>query len=192
MAERRQTLNRGPPAMSLLFRMQALARGSDGFTVAPATLGDVPEMDRIEQAAFSTPWSRELIRSAILNRKYQVRVLRTCELPVAGFYIAHTTDQTSNLDNLVVNESARRQGHGRRLVNDWIHESWEQSLSTLTLQVNTVNGGAQRLYRQFHFRPIRLLVGYYPNGDDAFQMEMTFAAHLQKGSAPPLRDAAGR
>ncbi len=176
--------------MSLLIRMQARARGSDPFPVGSASLNDVAEMDRIEQAAFSTPWSRELIRSAILNRKYQVRVLRTRERPVAGFYISHTTEQSSNLDNLVVEESARRQGHGRRLVNDWINESWEQSLSTLTLQVNTVNGGAQRLYRQFHFRPIRLLVGYYPNGDDAFQMEMSFAAHLREGRAPPLRDAA--
>jgi ribosomal-protein-alanine N-acetyltransferase len=177
--------------MPLLIRKQSFARARDDFSVTLAGLSDVPEMDRIEQAAFATPWSRELIRSAILNRKYQVRVLRTPELPVAGFYIAHTTDQASNLDNLVVETHARRQGYGRRLVNAWINEAWIQSLATLTLQVNTVNGGAQRLYRQFQFRPIRLLVGYYPNGDDAFQMEMTFAAHLREGRVPPLLDAAG-
>ena len=178
--------------MPLLIRKPAFARASNDFSVTLAALNDVPEMDRIEQAAFATPWSRELIRSAILNRKYQVRVLRAPDLPVAGFYIAHTTGQASNLDNLVVAPNARRQGYGRRLVNDWINEAWQQSLSTLTLQVNTVNGGAQRLYRQFQFRPIRLLVGYYPNGDDAFQMEMTFAAHLREGRIPPLRDVAGR
>lgn len=181
--------------MSLLIRKQATARQVEDSPVAAAALADVPEMDRIEQAAFATPWSRELIRSAILNRKYQVRVLRTLELPVAGFYIAHATEQSSNLDNLVVHEGARRLGHGRRLLNDWIAESWGQSLATLTLQVNTGNSGAQKLYRQFHFRPIRLLVGYYPNGDDAFQMEMTFSAHIREGrlpALPPLRDAAAQ
>jgi len=178
--------------MPLLIRKQSPARASDEFSVSVACLADVPEMDRIEQAAFATPWSRDLIRSAILNRKYQVRVLRTSSHPVAGFYIAHATDQSTNLDNLVVDEQARRLGHGRRLVNDWINEAWTQSLSNLTLQVNTANNTAQRLYRQFHFRPIRLLVGYYPNGDDAFQMEMSFASHIQDGRLPPLRDAVGR
>jgi ribosomal-protein-alanine N-acetyltransferase len=177
--------------MSLLIRKQVTARARDDFSVTLACLADVPEMDRIEQAAFATPWSRELIRSAILNRKYQVRVLRTQDNPVAGFYIAHATDQASNLDNLVVDQEARRQGYGRRLVNDWINESWSQSLSTLTLQVNTTNNTAQRLYRQFHFKPMRLLVGYYPNGDDAFQMEMTFASRIQDGRLPQLRDATG-
>lgn len=177
--------------MSLLIRKPAVPRTREEASVTMACLADVPEMDRIEQAAFATPWSRELIRSAILNRKYQVRVLRTLERSVAGFYISHATDQASNLDNLVVEEGARRQGNGRRLVNDWINESWTQSVSTLTLQVNTANNTAQRLYRQFHFKPIRLLVGYYPNGDDAFQMEMTFASHIQEGRLPPLRDAAG-
>jgi ribosomal-protein-alanine N-acetyltransferase len=176
--------------MSLLIRKHSVARAAGPLPVGPACLADVAEMDRIEQAAFATPWSRELIRSAILNRKYQVRVLRTDANPVAGFYIAHANEQTSNLDNLVVDEQARRQGHGRRLVNDWINEAWGQSLSTLTLQVNTANSTAQRLYRQFSFRPTRLLVGYYPNGDDAFQMEMTFSAYLRDGRTPPLRDAA--
>jgi ribosomal-protein-alanine N-acetyltransferase len=178
--------------MSLLIRQPGLARMDDRYTVVPASLADVPQMDHIEQAAFSTPWSRELIRGAILNQKYLVRVLRTPEDAVAGFYIAHTIDQSSNLDNLVVAEQSRRQGHGRRLLRDWIHQAWEQNLSVLTLQVNTKNSSAQRLYRQFHFRPIRLLVGYYPNGEDAFQMEMTFAAYLRETSGAPLRGAAGR
>lgn len=177
--------------MSLLIRQPGPARADDGCAVVPASLSDVPEMDRIEQAAFSTPWSRELIRGAILNEKYLVRVLRTAESTVAGFYIAHTIDQSSNLDNLVVAERSRRQGHGRRLLRDWIHQAWERNLSTLTLQVNTKNSSAQRLYRQFHFRPIRLLVGYYPNGEDAFQMEMTFAAYLRETRGAPLRGVVG-
>jgi ribosomal-protein-alanine N-acetyltransferase len=178
--------------MSLLIRKQSLARAGDDCSVTVACLADVPDLDRIEQAAFATPWSRELIRSAILNRKYQVRVLRTGSHPIAGFYIAHANEQSSNLDNLVVDEQARRQGHGRRLLNDWIGEAWTQSFASLTLQVNTGNNSAQRLYRQFHFRPIRLLVGYYPNGDDAFQMEMSFSSRIQEGRLPSLRDAAGR
>ena len=145
-------------------------------------------MDRIEQASFATPWNAELIRGAVLNRKYLVRVLRAAG-GVAGFYIAHTVDAASNLDNLVVDTALRDRGHGRRLLNDWIALAWEQRLYTLTLQVNIDNRGAQRLYRRFHFKQTRRLVGYYPNGDDAYQMEMTFSARISDGALPRLPDA---
>src|SRR5690242_4182060 len=81
--------SRSQRAMPLLIRKPAVPRTREEASVTMACLADVPEMDRIEQAAFATPWSRELIRSAILNRKYQVRVLRTPERSVAGFYISH-------------------------------------------------------------------------------------------------------
>jgi ribosomal protein S18 acetylase RimI-like enzyme len=45
--------------------------------------------------------------------------------------------------------------------------------------VNTSNVRAQKLYEEFDFKNLKLLVGYYPNGDDAYQMEMPFAAAAQ-------------
>ena len=44
-------------------------------------------------------------------------------------------------------------------------------MGSLTLQVNTRNQAAERLYRAFSFRRVRLLTGYYPDGEDAYQME---------------------
>jgi ribosomal-protein-alanine N-acetyltransferase len=173
-----------------LFSAQKSARAAVGEpVVSHALVADVGEIDRIEQAAFSTPWSRDLIRSAILNRRYLVRILRDAESRVTGFYIAHTVDGRSNLDNLAVEVGARRQGWGRCLVTDWILQVRRQSLSSLTLQVNTGNWAAQRLYRQFRFKPTRLLVGYYPNGEDAYQMEMPLAA-ASAGSRPEAHAAA--
>jgi len=172
-------LNRPPPA----------SHQAGELPVASAVLADVAEMDRIEQASFATPWNAELIRGAILNPKYIVRVLRMGQHEIAGFYIAHTVERASNLDNLVVDARLRSNGHGRRLINDWIHMAWEQRLFTLTLQVNIDNCGAQRLYRRFHFKQTRRLVGYYPNGDDAYQMEMAFSSHVAEGRLPSLPGA---
>jgi ribosomal-protein-alanine N-acetyltransferase len=152
--------------------LAALASLQEGFSgIAPALPDDLPAMDRIEQQSFSTPWSMDLMRGALANHRYRVRVLRSAEGQLVAFYIAHTAESASNLDNLAVLESARRQGLGRRLVVDWIVHARRQRLSALTLQVNTRNQAAERLYRTLSFRRVRLLTGYYPDGEDAYQME---------------------
>ena len=147
-----------------------------GFlAIAPARAEDLPAMDRIEREAFTTPWSLDLMRGALSNHRYRVRVLHGSESRLVAFYIAHTTDAASNLDNLAVTEASRRQGYGRRLVVDWIAHARRQRLAALTLQVNTRNQVAERLYRAFSFRRVRLLSGYYPTGEDAYQMERELA-----------------
>jgi ribosomal-protein-alanine N-acetyltransferase len=169
--------------MALLFgrraesaELVAPASVEDVFcAIEPAQPDDLPAMDRIEREAFSTPWSMELMRGALANNRYRVRVLRGSQGRLLAFYIAHTTDNLSNLDNLAVTAATRRQGCGRRLVVDWIAHARRQRMGSLTLQVNTRNQPAERLYRAFSFRRVRLLTGYYPDGEDAYQMERDLA-----------------
>ena len=140
--------------------------------IRPANLHDLSEMDRIEQESFNTPWSRELIRGAIYNMRYDVRVIGSDEQGLLGFYIAHGIQRRGNLDNVVVDRSRRRQGYGRRMLDDWMQRSRRAGHTSLTLQVNVANKGAQTLYEAYGFRARRLLRGYYTNGEDAYNMEM--------------------
>jgi ribosomal-protein-alanine N-acetyltransferase len=161
-------------------------------TIRHATLIDLTDMDRIEQESFSTPWNRDLIRGAIYNSRYEVRVIQPGERSVLGFYIAHTINQRGNLDNLAVDQRERQRGLGRQLIDDWITRSRSIGLASLTLQVNTANLVAQTLYLDYGFRIQRQLGKYYTNGDDAFEMELTFAAsHFPAAPLSP-RQAQGR
>lgn len=146
---------------------------STGYDIKLATLNDFHDINRIQKEAFATPWSKDLIRSAIVNSKYDVRVIAAEYTSVAGFYIAHTIHDRSNLDNLAVDTPVRGMGFGGILLEDWMARAELQQMATLSLQVNTRNLSAQKLYRDFDFHKTRLLSGYYPNGDDAYQMEMT-------------------
>ena len=146
------------------------------YGIKGATLANFRDINRIQDEAFSTPWSKELVRSAISNKKYDVRIIMDDYGRVAGFYIAHTIHDRSNLDNLAVDAPVRNRGYGRRLIQDWIDRAELQQMATLTLQVNTANKGAQLLYYEFEFEKSRLLTGYYPNGDDAFQFEMALTS----------------
>ncbi|MDH4249507.1 MAG: GNAT family N-acetyltransferase [Deltaproteobacteria bacterium] len=143
---------------------------STEIQVEPAQLADVEVMDRLEQEAFNTPWSRELLRGAIVNAEYIVRVLRLPGEGLLGFYIAHGVEERCNLDNLVVDLAFRNRGYGSLLIRDWIEQAERRGLARLTLQVNTANRDAQRLYEGLGFRATRLLVSYYPNGEDAYLM----------------------
>jgi [ribosomal protein S18]-alanine N-acetyltransferase len=154
------------------------------FSIGAANLADVDGIDRIEHEAFNTPWSRELLRAAILNDGYRVRVLRSEAEGLLGFYIAHVMRDRSNLDNLAVERDLRSQGYGSHLIRDWMDDARSQRLETLSLQVNTANIRAQKLYEQFHFKTTRLLVAYYPNGDDAYQMECSVAPTPELPRAP--------
>jgi ribosomal-protein-alanine N-acetyltransferase len=165
------------------------------YTIRHATLLDLSDLDRIEQECFSTPWSKELIRGAIYNSRYDVRVIQPREQSVLGFYIAHTVQRRSNLDNLAVDRRERQRGLGRRLIDDWIQRSRNQSLGSLTLQVNSLNLVAQTLYLNYGFRIQRLLRGYYTNGDDAYEMELPLepcCAVPPNDPEPALRRAQGR
>lgn len=154
------------------------------YSIGPASPADLDAIDRIEQEAFNTPWSRELLRAAISNDAYRVRTLRAGLEGVLGFYIAHTTRERSNLDNLAVQCSLRSRGYGGELLRDWIGEADAQKLEMLTLQVNTANVRAQKLYERFRFKTAKLLVAYYPNGDDAYQMERALLAARATIPAP--------
>jgi [ribosomal protein S18]-alanine N-acetyltransferase len=151
------------------------------FAITAAMLVDIDAIDRIEQEAFNTPWSRDLLRAAILNDAYRVRILRTEDMGPIGFSIAHAMRGRSNLDNLAVERSTRGRGYGSQLIQDWIDEASSRQLESLSLQVNTANVRAQRLYEQFRFRTSKLLVAYYPNGDDAYQMERALTPHPEPG-----------
>lgn len=156
------------------------------WQIEPALPDDIDRIDRIEQEAFTTPWSRDLLRAAITNRQYTVRVLRTEEAAVTGFYIAHIEHRRSNLDNLAVEPDLRNLGYGQQLLDDWLENCRREAVELAGLQVNTANRDAQRLYERYGFRTARLLVSYYPNGDDAYQMERRLRAPRQSRSRSRL------
>ena len=142
-----------------------------------ANIFDISEIDRIERDAFNTPWSLDLLRAAVEHDIYEVRVMRNRLQPVTGFYIAHAPEMgTLNLDNFAVDIPHRGQGRGQRLIWHWIDLARRRRLSTLSLQVNTANRRAQILYKRYHFKVVKLLPAYYPNGEDAFQMEVRTSA----------------
>ena len=142
-------------------------------SIVIATPQDLEGLDRLQREAFVNPWRIDVLRAAIFDLKFLVRLMREPQAGLIGFYVGHNTQGAHNLDNLVVEPSYRRQGFGLSLMQDWMARARLAGHSALTLQVNTRNLPAQNLYVKLGFRHTRRMLGYYPNGEDAFEMRKT-------------------
>jgi len=141
-------------------------------TLHLGTAQDIPALERIVRDSFENPWSTRLLLGAVRNHQYDVHVIRGTAQDAVAVTITHTVLDNSNLDMLAVAAAERGQGLGRHLTECWIERSRERELAWLTLQVNTRNNEARRLYESLGFYTARLLGEYYPNGDAAFDMRL--------------------
>ena len=141
----------------------------------PVVLGtvlDIPALECIVRDSFENPWSTRLLLGAVRNEQYDVHVIRNDAGTALAVTIAHMVSSDSNLDMLAVSPPQRGHGIGRYLTKCWIERSRERGLTRLTLQVNSGNREAQRLYASLGFSTAGMLSDYYPNGDAAFDMHL--------------------
>jgi peptide alpha-N-acetyltransferase len=83
--------------------------------------------------------------------------------------------QTGYIGMLAVRKSYRRKGIGKDLVQQVLKRMKERGCTSVTLETETSNSNAQKLY-QNHFGFIReeLLVRYYLNCGDAYRLRLWF------------------
>lgn len=130
-------------------------------TITTADLYDLPVIEGLEAAQDYQKWDQDSLRDAILNPRYEARILFV-EGQGVGYYIANQ----NVLNKLVVLEASRGRGYGREMLQDWISRNDED----LMLQVEAGNQSAIALYQSMGFKKTHLLSQYYQNGDDAFEM----------------------
>jgi ribosomal-protein-alanine N-acetyltransferase len=75
--------------------------------------------------------------------------------------------------NIATKPSARRQGHGRALLQDMIQTGQARSVRWVTLEVRRSNLAARALYASFGFVEQGIRQRYYSdNGEDAVVMHL--------------------
>ena len=78
-----------------------------------------------------------------------------------GFLVARTAAEEWEIENLVVAESARRHGLGRRLVRALITKAQERETRAIFLEVRESNLAARALYRKCGFQETGHRPAYY-------------------------------
>ena len=131
------------------------------FTVCPADPSALPELERIENASFTCPWSEEAFLSALDAETVAVSVCLTEDGRVAGFFCLMTVMDEGELINIAVSPSFRRMGAAQQLLDHCLAQCREKSVSALYLEVRESNTPARNLYRKNDFMEIGVRRDYY-------------------------------
>ena len=124
---------------------------------------DIPVIARFEKKYIECPWSEQVILSAIDEGNYTFLLAE--EDKILGYIGVQWCLDEGNICNVVVDESARRRGIGKSLVDTLTQRAKERNVTVLFLEVNEHNAGAIALYEKFNFEKIAVRKNYYKSGN---------------------------
>lgn len=138
---------------------------------------DYQSLAHIHAASFRSPppWSADSLRAS-LDSRYSY-LIQTCdpEGHTLGFLIGQTIAGEAELLTIAVLPKARRSGLGRKLLNQFLDHSINQSVSSYFLEVSAENPSAIALYESAGFTRQGLRKAYYrdPEGKRIDALVMT-------------------
>lgn len=123
---------------------------------------DLPQVLTIEQQSYPFPWGEGIFRDC-LRSGYFSGVLADNTGTVLGYALMTVAVGEAHVLNLCVAPGARRQGHGRRILDHLMEAARSGHADMMFLEVRPSNTDALVLYRHAGFRDIGTRREYYPS-----------------------------
>lgn len=150
------------------------------MNIRPATAADLDVILELER---STPtaahWSQAQY-DAILNAPHATErlvLIADDESGPSGFLVARSATDEWEIENVVVAESARRRGLGRKLVETLLDAARRRGARALFLEVRESNFAACALYGSCGFKQSGRRIGYYScPTEDAILYALAFSS----------------
>ena len=140
------------------------------FAVQNAGEAMLPQIEAIEQACFSVPWTRGQL-AAQLDENRHVFLAAVSGGRVLGYVGMMYVLDEGYIANVAVAPEARRQGVGSALIAELLHRADALQLAFVTLEVRASNAPAIALYAGFGFEPVGRRKNYYDKpSEDALLM----------------------
>ena len=133
------------------------------------TLDDLEEMKDTLYSDFDNFWSYNVLKQELVNQNTTYIIAKE-NSEVVGFAGISVCLDEATLNNIVVKKSYRGKGIGGELLESLIELCSDMNMKLLTLEVNTQNTPAIKLYEKFGFKNQGIRKKYYNNAQDAFIM----------------------
>jgi ribosomal-protein-alanine N-acetyltransferase len=118
----------------------------------------------VEEASFTSPWTREMYLSELQNRGVSFCFLaRAASGRIVGFCSFWRVLDELHINNLAVLPEFRREGIASALLTRVLHEGANLGARRATLEVRRSNDPAKLLYERFGFSVAGVRQGYYSN-----------------------------
>lgn len=141
----------------------------DNIIVSIMTLSDLDSINNILTYEFDDFWNYSVFKSELENEnsKYVVAKLNN---EIIGFGGIWFSVDDIHITNIVVKKIYRNQKIGSLILNTLIDMCKNQVQKYITLEVNSSNIPAQKLYQKFGFKIVGIRKKYYNNTEDAIIM----------------------
>ena len=131
------------------------------ITVKEATLTDVAEIVKIEQACFSTPWTEQGISESIENENTHLYIA-LADGTVAGYMGVQIFSGEGYVTNVATLPEYRRKGVAKALIERVL----QNEMDFLTLEVRESNAPAIALYESIGSERVGVRPHFYRNPDE--------------------------
>ena len=143
-----------------------VARPPVRIVIDAMTLDDLPAVQAIEHASFTTPWPPHAYRNELeSNRLATYLVVRAGGELVAYAGIWMMVDE-AHITTFAVEPRWRRQRIGERLLLTLLDIAKDRRAREATLEVRLSNLAARRLYEKYGFRPVGIRPRYYSDDNE--------------------------
>lgn len=141
----------------------------DNIEISNMTLLDLDSISDILTCEFDDFWNYNIFKSELENKnsKYIVAKLNS---EIVGFGGIWFSVDDIHITNIVVKKCYRNKKIGTLILNNLIKLCENQAQKSITLEVNSNNVPAQKLYENFDFKTVGIRKKYYNNTDDAIIM----------------------
>ncbi len=134
-------------------------------------LGDFQEIEPIYNLEFDDFWKPQNLKSELQNVSSKYIVAKE-NGEIVGFAGIWYSVDDAHITNILVRKSYRNKGIGSLLLEKLIELA--KTKTSLTLEVNTKNEIAQKLYLKYGFKNLGIRKKYYDGIEDAYIMTLYF------------------
>ena len=122
---------------------------------------------------FDDFWSTQNLKSELENINSKYIVAKLCN-QIVGFAGIWFSVDDAHITNIAVHKNMRLKGIGSKLLEELISHAKQHKKSSLTLEVNTKNESAKKLYLKYGFENLGVRKKYYNGTEDAYIMTLYF------------------
>lgn len=149
--------------------------------IIPMTEEHLDGVVELEEATFSTPWSRMDFEKEIRENRLAIYYVAAEGGRVLGYAGMWHVVTEGHITNVGVLEEVRGRGIGSMLMEKMMETAREKKMTGMTLEVRMGNAPAQALYHKFGFRAEGVRKNYYADTkEDAIIMWRYFPENEEK------------
>ena len=143
-----------------------VARPPVRMVIGPMRFDDLPQIQAIEQASFTSPWPPHAYKSEIETNRLAHYLTARVGDTIAAYGGMWLMVDEAHITTFAVHPAWRRQGIGQRLLLAFLDIAVERRAHEATLEVRLSNLAARRLYEKYGFRPVGLRPRYYSDDNE--------------------------